>query len=94
MPLRYPRGGGDPEKFIISQKNRVLDKLESRLEYEKNHDFYYCGKPECSRITFEDAVELIFKCPKCNAPLTHYNNEKIVKALTKKIETLRKELGE
>ena len=82
------------EGFILSQKRRVLDKLENRLRYEKNHDFYFCKNPECDRIIFEDAVELIFKCPKCNSPLMHYDNNKIVKVLTKKVETLRKELGE
>jgi transcription initiation factor TFIIE subunit alpha len=82
------------EGFILSQKRRVLDKLENRLNYEKNHDFYFCKNPECDRVIFEDAVELIFKCPKCNASLMHYDNNKIVKALTEKVETLRKELGE
>ncbi|MEM4703611.1 MAG: transcription factor, partial [Candidatus Bathyarchaeia archaeon] len=29
------------EGFILSQKRQVLDKLDVRLAYEKNHDFYY-----------------------------------------------------
>ncbi|MEM2485906.1 MAG: transcription factor [Candidatus Bathyarchaeia archaeon] len=82
------------EGFILSQKRRVLEKLNIRLEYEKNHDFYYCQTPGCRRIPFEEAVELIFRCPTCGKPLMHYNNEKIIRGLTKKIEQLRKELGE
>ncbi|HIJ07987.1 TPA: transcription factor, partial [Candidatus Bathyarchaeota archaeon] len=35
------------EGFILSQKRRVLEKLNVRLEYEKNHDFYYCGTLGC-----------------------------------------------
>jgi transcription initiation factor TFIIE subunit alpha len=82
------------EGFILSQKRRVLEKLNIRLEYEKNHDFYYCHTPGCKRIPFEEAVELVFKCPTCSQPLMHYENDKIIQVLTKKIDQLRKELGE
>jgi transcription initiation factor TFIIE subunit alpha len=82
------------EGFILSQKRRVLEKLNIRLEYEKNHDFYYCSTPGCKRIPFEEAVELVFKCPTCGKSLMHYDNEKILDSLGKKVEILRKELGE
>ena len=82
------------EGFILSQKRRVLEKLNVRLGYEKNHDFYYCQTAGCKRVPFEEAVELVFRCPTCGKPLMHYANEKILNALTKKVETLRKELGE
>jgi len=80
--------------FILSQKRRVLEKLNVRLEYEKNHDFYYCNTAGCKRVPFEDAVELVFRCPTCGKPLMHYDNEKIHDALGKKVDILRKELGE
>ncbi len=82
------------EGFILSQKRRVLEKLNIRLQYEKNHDFYYCYTPGCKRIPFEEAVELVFRCPTCGKPLMHYENEKILQVLTKKVEQLGKELGE
>jgi len=82
------------EGFILSQKRRVLEKLNIRLEYEKNHDFYYCYAPGCKRVPFEDAVELVFRCPTCGKPLMHYNNGKILDTLGKKVDVLRKELGE
>ncbi|MEM3596597.1 MAG: transcription factor [Candidatus Bathyarchaeia archaeon] len=82
------------EGFILSQKRRVLEKLNIRLEYEKNHDFYYCSTVGCRRIPFEEAVELVFRCPTCGKPLMYYDNDKIVNALTRKVEQLRKELGE
>ncbi len=82
------------EGFILSQKRRVLEKLSVRLEYEKNHDFYYCYTLGCRRIPFEEAVELVFRCSTCGKPLMHYENEKIVQKLTIKVEQLRKELGE
>ena len=82
------------EGFIQGQKRRILDKLETRLRYEKNHDFYYCYTPGCKRIPFEEAMEMVFKCPTCNKPLMHYDNGKLVEALNTRIERLRKELGE
>jgi len=46
------------EGFILSQKRRVLEKLDTRLEFEKNHDFYWCQTPGCKRVPFEEAVEI------------------------------------
>ncbi len=82
------------EGFILSQKRRVLEKLSVRLDYEKNHDFYYCNTPGCKRVPFEEAVEQVFHCSTCGKALAHYSNEKIVQQLTAKVEQLRKELGE
>ena len=82
------------EGFILSQKRRVLEKLNVRLEYEKNHDFYYCNTTGCKRVPFEDAVELVFHCSTCGKSLAHFGNEKLVERLTTKVDQLRKELGE
>ena len=82
------------EGFVTSQKRKILEKLEARLEYEKSHDFYYCFTPGCKRVPFEEAVELVFQCPVCGKPLMHFNNEEIIKSLSEKIEHLRKELSE
>ena len=80
--------------FILNQKRRVLEKLETRLMYEQNHDFYYCGTEGCNRIPFEEAMELVFRCPRCNKLLMHFNNEKLKTSLQERVEALRKELGE
>jgi len=82
------------EGFILNQKRRVLEKLEARLRYEQNNEFYYCYTIGCKRIPFGEAMELVFRCPTCNKPLMHFENGKIVGALAKKVEQLRKELGE
>ncbi len=80
--------------FVSNQKRRILERLESRIQYERSHDFYYCSTPGCRKLPFEEAMELVFRCPTCNKPLTHYDNGKIVEALSKRIERLRKELVE
>ena len=82
------------EGFILNQKKRVLEKLQTRLDYEKSHQFYFCGTPKCERVIFEEAVELVFKCPTCGTPMMHFDNEAIVKTLEQKVTQLRKELSE
>lgn len=82
------------EGFITNQKKHVLEKLEARLSYEQNHEFYYCGSPGCKRLPFEEAVEVIFQCPTCNKPMMHFDNTDVIEALSQKVNQLRKELGE
>ena len=77
------------ESFILNQKRHVLEKLETRLEYEKSHEFYACQTPSCKRFPFEEAFELLFKCPACNKPMTYLNNDRIVDILTRKIEHIK-----
>jgi len=82
------------EGFILNQKKRVLEKLETRLGFEKDHDFYFCGAPECRKIPFEEAMELIFRCPTCNKLLMHFDNSAFIEILRLKVDELRKELSE
>ena len=77
------------EGFILNQKCRVLENLETRLEYEKSHEFYRCQTSGCKRFPFEEAFELLFKCPACNKPMMYLNNDRIVKILTRKIEHIK-----
>ncbi len=82
------------EGFILNQKRRVLEKLEARLRYEQDHDFYYCFTEGCKRVPFEDAMELVFRCPTCNKLLMHFDNTELKATLAQQVEQLRKELGD
>jgi len=82
------------EGFILNQKRRMIEKLETRLAYEKNHDFYYCFTAGCRRIPFEEAMEVLFQCPVCEKALIHFDNDQIIDVITKKIDQIRKELSE
>lgn len=65
-----------------------------RLDYERGHDFYFCYTPECERLTFEDAMEYVFKCPTCDKLLQYFDNQKVRVALENKIRQLEKEMTE
>jgi transcription initiation factor TFIIE subunit alpha len=81
------------EGFIFNQKRRVLEKLETRLRYEKNHEFYSCKTPGCKRFPFEEAFEVLFRCPTCNKPMSYVINNKIIETITRKINQIKKELS-
>jgi transcription initiation factor TFIIE subunit alpha len=81
------------EGFIFNQKQRVLEKLETRLRYEKSHEFYSCQTQGCKPFPFEEAFEVIFRCPACNKSMVHINNGNIVEILTRKISQIKEELS-
>jgi transcription initiation factor TFIIE subunit alpha len=78
--------------FLTNQKRHILEKLEIRLNYEKNHDFYFCNTIGCNKLPFEEATEYIFRCPKCDKRLMHFDNTKMVEFLECKVEQLKREL--
>ena len=80
------------EAYVTSTKQKILKKLESRLEYELTHEFYHCGNPQCPNTTFEVAMDTVFHCPKCNEPLHRVDNIPIIEFLEKKIAEIKEEL--
>jgi transcription initiation factor TFIIE subunit alpha len=80
------------EAFITSMKQKILKKLQDRLDYEEKHQFYYCGNENCLRITFEDAMDTVFHCPTCGEGLKLVDNDLKIDFLEKKIDDIRREL--
>lgn len=80
------------EAYVQGMKQKILKKLEARLDYELQHEFYYCGNSTCTKITFEDAMDTVFNCPYCEEPLKRVDNQPIVDFLRKKIDEIKEEL--
>jgi len=80
------------ENFIENQKKKITERLQQRLDYESASEFYHCGNEDCSRVTFEDALEDMFKCQSCGQVLNLKKNEKSKKAFTKKIDEIKKDM--
>jgi transcription initiation factor TFIIE subunit alpha len=79
-----------PENLVhlIKSKNKqVLEILKARLDYEKNHIFYRCPN-KCGACTFEDAMEIGFKCAKCGTALYNAPNTDTINVLREKIKFL------
>lgn len=79
--------------FIQTQKRDLIKRLNAKLEYATSHEFYHCGKDDCRKITFEEAVETLFKCPKCGAPLNRLDMQPLIDALRSRIAAIEKEMS-
>ncbi len=80
------------ENFIEKQKKKINERLQHRLDYENSSEFYHCGNEECPRVTFEDSLEAMFKCPSCSQVLNLKKNEKQKKAFAKKIDAIKNDM--
>jgi transcription initiation factor TFIIE subunit alpha len=81
------------DNFIENQKKKILDRLRKRLQYEESTEFYHCGNQDCPRVTFEQSVEMFFKCPNCKGLLNMVDNSKVKQALRQKIEQISRDIG-
>lgn len=78
--------------FIETQKRKVLERLKIRLENEDTHEFYHCGVDTCQRLTFEQAIEVFFKCPSCGHPFSLIENGRLKESLAWKIKDIESEM--
>lgn len=81
------------DNFIENQKKKILDRLRKRLQYEESTEFYHCGNQDCPRVTFEQSVEMFFKCPNCKGLLNVFDNSKVKQTLRQKIEQISRDIG-
>lgn len=81
------------DNFIENQKRKILDRLKKRLQHEELAEFYHCGNLNCPRVTFEQAVEVFFKCPNCKGLLNMVDNSRIKQVLRLKIDQISRDLS-
>ena len=74
------------------KKKKIEERLQQRFDYENASDFYHCGNEDCPRVTFEEALDGMFKCPSCQNVLNIKKNEKSRKAYSKKIDEIKKDM--
>ena len=78
--------------LIENQKKKIHERLQQRLDYENSSQFYHCGNDDCSRLTFENALDVFFKCPSCGDVLNLKKNDREKKAFVKQIDKIRKDM--
>ncbi|HUU74719.1 MAG TPA: transcription factor [Methanoregulaceae archaeon] len=77
---------------ISEEMNDILEKLEARERFEEENDFYICKT--CGILsTFNQAMDDNFLCPSCDQAMEHFDNEILLKALKKRIKTIKETLG-
>ncbi|HOX35401.1 MAG TPA: transcription factor [Methanoregulaceae archaeon] len=73
---------------IREDLENILDKLEQRERFEEENDFYICK--DCGIILpFAKALDLEFKCPECDNPIAHFDNDALLAALKQRIAEIR-----
>ena len=80
------------ENFIEVQKKKVLERLQQRFDYENGSDFYHCGNGDCPRATFEESLDLDFKCSSCCRTMDIKKNERVRKLFLKKIDQIKQDV--
>ena len=80
------------EMFIEGQKRVVIERLRQRLKYENSTEFYHCGNGDCPRVTLVDAMGLSFKCSHCSGVMNPKKNDRIKRALAKKIDVIQADM--
>ena len=80
------------EHFIENQKKKIEERLQQRLDYENASDFYHCSNRDCPRVTFESALDSMFKCPSCQSVLNLKKNDRSRRAYSKKIDEIKRDM--
>ena len=84
----------EPERareYFNNNKRLLMQKLEGRLETERNAMLFSCQN-DCPKSPFELAAENDFKCKRCGGKLERYDNSGVITALERQIESLRQHL--
>jgi len=79
-------------KYLLQKiKKKRLQRLKSRLEREKQGQFYTCPN-QCVRLDFDQSTNFEFKCPECGEIIQQEDNAEKIKKIEKEIKELEKEL--
>lgn len=81
------------DDILLIKKQNILDELSKRLEFERDHVFFSCGK-DTLKFSFDKATENGFRCPTCNSALEFVDNHQSIIELEKRIRKIRKELNQ
>ncbi len=78
-------------QVLLQRKKEVLNKLKERLKYEESNTFFICPVDRV-RLTFDEAMETDFKCPRCGSDLEAEDNEVFKEKLRRIIKDLEEEI--
>ncbi|MEM1557384.1 MAG: hypothetical protein QXT26_01915 [Thermoproteota archaeon] len=79
------------ESIATNYRRMILQKLREKLDFVEKNELYHCGKEGHRILTFDEAVENLFKCPVCGDPLQRMDKENYVRKLNRLIKTIEDE---
>ncbi|MGQ9479467.1 MAG: hypothetical protein ACUVQ0_05595 [Thermoproteota archaeon] len=79
------------EGIAANYRKLILQKLREKLAFMESNELYHCGKEGHGILTFDEAVESLFRCPVCGDPLYRMNKEEYIRKLNMLIKTIEDE---
>lgn len=76
---------------LLNRKRMALEKLKARLEYELSTVFFICLE-DGLRLSFDEALEYDFRCPKCSSILVQEDRNPYLAPLKSFVEKLSSEV--
>ena len=76
-------------EVLLRELTKTKRKLEEKLK-EEDLSVYYLCKNGCVKVSYEEAMELNFACPRCGSMLEYLDNTKAVEAIKKELENLER----
>ena len=76
---------------LLNRKRMVLEKLKARLDYELSTVFFVCLE-DGLRLSFDEALEHDFRCPKCSSILVQEDRNPYLVPLRRLVEKLGSEV--
>ncbi len=78
----------DKQKEILRRELlKTKKKLEEKLEDETSTIYYICVNG-CMKVTYEQAMEFDFTCPKCGAPLEYIDSSVAIEKVKEEIRKI------
>jgi len=84
-------------KMVPHLKHKILEtrleRMTARLSKEEGAQFYIC-RSGCQRVTFDEAMEIQFKCGECGSILSEQDNQRTKEFLREQIIALERETAD
>jgi len=81
----------EAKSLFLKRRRQQLEGLQKQLSLEQNGALFIC-KNACARMSFEQALEVQFKCPECGEVLHQENTQKNVEQLRRTIDRTQEEI--
>lgn len=78
----------DRAKIVLKKElEKTKRRLEEKIKFESSNIFYVCPK-YCVKVSYNDAIELNFSCPKCGSMLEYLDCIEVINNLRREIEKI------
>ncbi|MCS7121488.1 MAG: transcription factor E [Archaeoglobaceae archaeon] len=74
-------------EVLKRELEKTKKKLEEKIDSESNAIFYICPN-YCIKVSYDDAIELNFYCPKCGSMLNYLDCENAIRNLKEEIKKI------